>query len=212
MYDRDLPYVSDWIHLGHIITNDECMSHDLLTRRREFIGKLHSLQQELGNQSPHVYIKLIDIYLIHMYGSNLWDLSSVYADSMWKTWNATVRGLYNLPYATHRFILEAIAETEHLKLKLYRRFNRFKDKIRSSANPLVTNLYDIQHQDLRSVFGRNCHIVTQMPIDTVYSVPADEGWRVTSASDLLEARDNPQTLPGFTEAEISTLLIDICSN
>ena len=43
LYDRDLPYVDQWEHLGHIINKDMSTSHDILRSRAIFISKVHSL-------------------------------------------------------------------------------------------------------------------------------------------------------------------------
>ena len=147
LYNTHLPFVSHSKHLGHLISNDECTSHDLQWKRREFVGKIHSLRQELCNQSPSVYIKLIVIYFVHFYGHCLWDLSSEDAEGLWTLWNTTVRNVFELPYATHKFILEQIACTTHLKKKLYARFAKFRAKVRSSANPLVANLCSLQERE-----------------------------------------------------------------
>ena len=74
LYDKPLPWAESYKHLGHLINIDEHMSHDLFTKRAEFISKAHSLRQELGFQDPLVFMKLVMVYLSSMYGSNLWDL------------------------------------------------------------------------------------------------------------------------------------------
>ena len=68
LYNQPLPFVSEAEHLGHSISIDERTSHDIDLKRREFVGKYHSLRQELGDQSPVVYLKLINIFLSHFYG------------------------------------------------------------------------------------------------------------------------------------------------
>ena len=49
---KQLPWVDSWPHLGHLLHRDESLDHDLLQKRGQFIGKLHSLKQEFGNQIP----------------------------------------------------------------------------------------------------------------------------------------------------------------
>ena len=80
LFNEGLQFVSKSEHLGHLLSDDEDTSHDLEMKRREFVAQFHSLRQELGNQSPVVYLKLIDIFLSHFYGHNLWDLNSVAAE------------------------------------------------------------------------------------------------------------------------------------
>ena len=72
--------------------------------KRKKIGEFHAFHQELKNQSPIVYMNLINIYLSHFYGSNLWNLFDI--DNIYVTWNNIVRNVYNLPKCTHRFFIE----------------------------------------------------------------------------------------------------------
>ena len=109
-----------------------------------------------GEQSPVVYLKLIDIFLSHFYGHNLWDLNSEAAEGLWRTWNTMVRDIHQLPFATHRFILEDLCSAKHLKLRLFSRFTKFKQKLQESNNNLPTNLLAVQIRDLRSTVARNC--------------------------------------------------------
>ena len=142
LYDKLLPYVVESKHLGHLINTDESMDHDLLLKRREFIGKFNSLRQELGQQDPYVYLRLIKTYLLHLYGSPLWHLSGAGVEKLWCTWHVLLRSLFSLPLATHRYILEGISSTEHLKVTVLKRFSKFNDKLLSSNNPLINNLYN----------------------------------------------------------------------
>ena len=63
LYNTPIPWVSSYKHLGHFIHSDEDMSHDLLQKRAIFIGNLHSLRQEIGNQNPDVYMSLVFLHI-----------------------------------------------------------------------------------------------------------------------------------------------------
>ena len=128
------------------------------------------MRHSLGDQDPAVYIKLINISLLHMYGSSLWDLSSPESDRLWTMWNDTIRSIFGLHFATHRFITEAVAETLHLKVKLCNRFRKFMNKLKVSTNPLVSKLFSLQAGDLRSTFGRNCAMVNSFIADSEHTL------------------------------------------
>ena len=75
LHDVNLPWWEEtWPHLGHLFHCDQSPHHDLLKKRAQFIGKLHSFRQEFGNIDPLVYTRLVSVYLTSFYGSNLWDL------------------------------------------------------------------------------------------------------------------------------------------
>ena len=132
---KQLPWVDSWPHLGHLLHRDESLDHDLLQKRGQFIGKLHSLKQEFGNQDPIVYTKLVSIYLSSFYGSNLWDLFGEGANRLYKSWNIMIRMNFNLPRESHRFLLQPISQQPHLKIQLVKRFIKFYKTISSCNKP-----------------------------------------------------------------------------
>ena len=91
------------------------MDKDLGIKRRKFIGKFHSIRQEFGFSSPEILFKLVNIYAISFYGSVLWDISRSMAEQLFTTWNVLIRNIWNLPNTCHRYFIEAISESRHLK-------------------------------------------------------------------------------------------------
>ena len=83
--DSPLPFVKEWVHLGHVISTDESTCPDMLLKKRELNGKIHSLRQEFGSLEPTVFIKLVRIFLLHLYGCTLWDLFSEETNKLWST-------------------------------------------------------------------------------------------------------------------------------
>ena len=64
-----IPWSDNYKHLGHYIYSDEDMFHDLNAKCGEFNSKVHALRQEIGDQNPMVFMKLVNIYLA---GQLLW--------------------------------------------------------------------------------------------------------------------------------------------
>ena len=220
LYGRELPYVEEAVHLGHLLHTDESPGHDMLLKRGEYIGKFHSLRQDLGKQFPAVYMKLISVYLLHLYGWVLWDIYSVDAQKMWTMWHTQIRSIFNLPFATHRYILQAISNTDHLKTKVIKRFLKFQNKLRSSDNPLIQQLYMVKHRDLSSTFGRNCsNISRDLHVDdlsladsnnfTIHPVPQGEEWRINFIKELCDLRDN-ELEAQLSTVELEALMQHIC--
>ena len=214
--DKSLPWVLSWPHLGHILHQDESMRHDLMKKRGEFIGKLHSLRQEFGNKDPIVFMNLVSIYLSSFYGSNLWDLYGDYVDRLFKTWNVMVRMFFNLPRETHRNLIVPISSTSHLKTKLVKRFIKFYNSIEKCDKPHLKYLLEKQKNDVRSVFGRNVmNICSEAGTDRISLVnldnidyvplPIEEHWRIPLLKDLLEARTG-RTFVDLTRREINSII------
>ena len=219
--DIPLPYVSSWPHLGHIICSDESPVHDLEDRKHVLIGKIHSLRQELSDLDPVVYVKLIRLYLLHLYGCTLWDIFSNEAVQLWTMWHVTIKSLFKLPPPTHRYLLNHLVSCDHVKKIIIKRFMKFRDTIASSSIPQIKLLHRVQCCDWRSTYGRNCmHILreaqatdmTQVTMEKIQvnPVPQGEEWRLDLLKDLLAERD---TNSGFlTSMELQLLIDEVCNN
>ena len=220
LYGKPLPWVDSHPHLGNLIHMDGSMDHDLLCKRGEFISKLHSLRQELGDQSPEVFIKLVNIYLLSMHGSNTWDLFGPAARQLFISWNVAIKTAFDLPHATHRFILQDMVNVPHLRVQLLKRFVKFYFHLKNNVKPEIRYLLHLQKNDFRSHFGRNCLYLRQelntqymeaintrdisMPITT----PNAENWRVPFVKDLISLRDSHQD--EISRPEIKDFLDHVC--
>ena len=69
--DVPLPFVENCKHLGMNISCDNSFDVDCDMKRGKFIGKVHSLNQELYFASPDIMFKLLNVYCTSFYGSSL---------------------------------------------------------------------------------------------------------------------------------------------
>jgi hypothetical protein len=212
LYGVPLPWVESWKHLGHTIHKDMSSSHDILQRRAEFIGKIHALRQELGKIDPKVFLLLVQIYFTSFYGSNLWDLTSASAIRLCSSWNRMIGTTFNLPFATHRYILKELSDYSPLQQTLSKRFTKFCSQIENCGKPEVINLFNRQKFDSRSTFGKNYReiIVHQLDFSENYNVPAGAEWRVPFIRELMDIKANRATLEHFTAEAVSMFLNEAC--
>ena len=66
--NMSLPFVDSCKHLGMNISYDNTFDIDCDMKRCKFVGKVHSLNQELCFASPYVKFKLLNIYCRSFYG------------------------------------------------------------------------------------------------------------------------------------------------
>ena len=132
-----LPWVDSWAHLGNNLhRNDlsvQCHStldSDTAEKRRKFIGKFHSLRQEFGFLKPEVMFKIIEIYSNSFYGSNLWSFSSYEFERINTSWNNMIRSVWNISNTAHRYLIEELSGTKHIRTKLFLRYLNFINSIR----------------------------------------------------------------------------------
>lgn len=212
LYDVALPWVDSHIHLGHTIHRDESTSYDILKNRGELISNIHGLYQELGNVHPDVFLILVQIYFTSFYGAVLWDLDSPSAKKLYTTWNIMIRNAFNLPYATHRYILRFLSKRPSLQVSLCNRFRNFCSRIQCSDKPEVLHLFLRQKDDCRSYFGKNyTNIISRRKDYTInYEMPPGCEWRIPLIRDLVQIRYNANTLTDFTQEETWDMLVYAC--
>ena len=221
LYDTPLPWVDSYKHLGYRLHFDQDTSHDILQKRAEFISNVHALGQELGSQHPFVVISLVSIYFSSFYGSNLWDLYSDAANQVYASWNVFIRKTFDLPFATHRYILNELSNKTHIRILLLKRFVKFYNQLKCCQKTEVRHLFLKQRSDYLSIFGRNCiNLCRELNVSSIEEVNIDsikmpqvtlqaDSWRVVFLKELLGIRDNflnTELSPG----EIAEMIDYVC--
>ena len=116
-------------------------------------------------------------------------------------WNKCIRFVFNLPLATHRYLIEPLSETSHLKSMLTSRFVKFYKTLTMNTKPFIRNLLHIQANDVRSDFGSNLnYIVNNCPDNdicnfnvqdfTYHPINNDDVWRVNFIKELMTIKYN----------------------
>ena len=106
------------------------MKKDMLIKRARYIDKNNELCQEFYFAHPKSKLQVNQIFNMHFIGSPLWDLFSREAEKVENTYNSSVRIMCNLPRETHRFFIEPLTDTIHLKSILIKRFLSFIEHIK----------------------------------------------------------------------------------
>ena len=198
-------------------------------KRGAFIGKVNSLLQEFHFVSPEVFMKLLNTYATSMYGSNTWDILSSDCERLYRSFNVTVRNVHSVDRCTHRYLVEPIAGSLHLKVMLASRYVTFSNSLLKSKKMPVRFLARLAQSDLRTVLGKtlsslqtSCglapHQSSQLTANFVkrklryFATPESEAWRVDMSLELLKLRQSELALPGFSSAEREEIVKHICVN
>ena len=161
------------------------------------------------------------MYLTCMYGSNLWNLFSDAASKLYLAWNMLIKNTFELPHATHRYILYNISNITHLKVALAKRFMKFYTSLKNCQKPEILHLFCIQKSDVRSTFGYNCRKFIEEfqgnSIDEIncknismFKIPEGEEWRLPFLFDLLHLRKGSLENIDINKNEINTMIDFIC--
>ena len=221
-----LPWTEKFKHLGVTIGNkiDGCYQ-DIPIKNAQYISKNIELNQEFHFAHPLTKLKLNQIHNSHYYGSPLWDLFGTGAIKVESSYNKSVKAMLDLPIATHRNLIEPLTSETHIKIVLIRRFLSFVEKIRNSGKPALEMLLSEAASDVRSTTGSNLRnimlLAGKTSIDAVSVPDADkieyfkledeDTWKVTLATELIEAKANSKEIPGFNDIELDTILNYICT-
>jgi hypothetical protein len=128
----DLPWVNEVKHLGNKLGIDNYgLSRDLMEKRAMFINRNNELIHEFSYAHPMTKIMINKVFNTHFYGSQLWDLFSTESVRLEKTWNISQRIMLGVPRNTHRYFIEPLTESQHIKFSLMKRFIKFVKNIAS---------------------------------------------------------------------------------
>ena len=109
-----LPWVSSGVHLGN---NFDChydgMCKDIAIKRAAYVQKNCEIIQEFYFAHPKTKLHINNVYNCHFTGSPLWNLFGFEAQKLEKTWNVSIRQMFDLPRETHRYLVEPVSEYPH---------------------------------------------------------------------------------------------------
>jgi hypothetical protein len=159
----------------------------------------------------------------HFYGSVLWNLESKETVSLEKTWNVSVRRMFDQPRETHCYLIEAISDQDHVRTLLARRFVSFVQAIRTSKKNVLRSLLRVVEFDTQSVTGRNLKsIFLQTEAQDVRrlkpsdvkakyrDVPRNDEYRVGFIKEIIDVKNNQLEVKGFNDDELEEILQHLC--
>jgi len=152
-----IEFVSEWPHLGHIITQTLSDSADVQNRRNVLVGQINNVLCYFGKVDTVTKVKLMKSYCSSFYGCELWDLWENEMDHFAKAWRQGQRSVWKLPYNTHRKYLSLLCDSIPIEDEVCRRFLSFVSKCLSSECKLVQFVakYGLSCGGMYSLCGRN---------------------------------------------------------
>ena len=149
-----LPWKEKAKHIGNYLHENGTMEADSKVKRAEFIDNCMNLNNEFEFLDPHSQVRLLNLYNSHFTGSSVWRFNTDSVKQIWNSWNVNLRVIFNLPMATHCWILEQLTGS-HAKKLMYSRFIKLIENLSCCEKPQVRTLLDIVKSDQRSTTGSN---------------------------------------------------------
>ena len=223
---NDLPWVNSCMHLGNTITStrgSDIRGQDIKNKRASFINRSNEISQEFYFAHPATRFKVNCIQNSHFYGSVLWDLNSKEVGKLEKSWNVCVRKMFNLPWGTHRYLIEPVSNELHVRTILAKRFVNFISSIRHSSKNVLRDFLKYVEYDTMSVTGRNLrNISLETNINDIRmliardvklkynDIPKQEEYRVNVIKEIVDIRNGQLDLEGFDMEELDQILQYVC--
>ena len=200
------------------------MKQDVKDKRARYISKNNEICQEFYFAHPSTKFEINQIWNSHFSGSVLWDLFGHECGQVENTYNSSVRIMGSLPRETHKFLVEPITGTPHLKKILCKRFLKFIESIKSSKKIALKNLFKVVKHDCRSVTGRNLlnikllvnktNIDSLVPDDAMdiryHEISEENVWRVNIVKELTDVKFGESYVEGFSRKELDSILNYVC--
>ena len=143
--------------------------------------------------------------------------------SLEKSWNVSIRRIFNLPRQTRSFLVEPLSEEPHVRTLLARRFVNFIQSIRLSKKRSLRELLKVLEFDTMSVTGRNLrHILLQTSIFDIRKlksrditakykdIPRGEEYRVNVIKEIIDIKNQQLEVAGFDDHELDEILRFVC--
>ena len=145
---------------------------------------------------------------------------------MESTFNRSVKVMANLPYQTHRYMIEPIVGTRHMKMKILKNYLSFIKQVRKSPKHVLRQLYSLASADVRTVTGQNLRnillLTNKLHVDQLdpsivstleyHKMEEQETWRTSLVKEILDLKHGNLVLPdGWSDEELDMILDLACT-
>ena len=224
--DHTLPWTTKCKHLGiNLEDRINGCEYDMRVKNAQYIDKNIELNQEFHFAHPDTKIQLNKIYNSHYSGSPVWNLFGPGAHTTESSYNRSVKIMLDLPYATHRSLIQPLTGDFHIKIVLIRRFIGFIEKVKNSGKSALRMLMIEASKDVRSITGSNLrnimllvgkNRVEDIKLDDLsqlsyFKLQEDEMWKVPMIKEIINIKAGQIEVPGFEPEELEALLKHICT-
>ena len=191
-----------------------------------YVEKNIEFNQEFFFAHPTTKLAVNKIYNSHYTSSPLWNLFGDGAKKIESSYNRSVKIMLDLPYATHRCLIEPLSGEKHVKKVLISRYLGFMEKISTSNKKAIQMLVETSKNDVRSVTGRNFRnimlLVGKTSVDEVTRDDADkieyfpiddtEKWKITAIKEIIEVKNKAVAIENMKLEEIEEILTYLCTS
>ena len=225
--DKELPWVQQVNHLGHLLNQSLSMNADITKARALFMTNASDIREKLYFAHSDQKMKAIELYCCSSYGSMLWDFNEECIEKYFHAWNIQARNAWNVHRQTHTYLVEDFFCQEFVSLRnqVYGRFPNFVRNLETSMSREVRFLAQVALKDPKSRLykniqflnektNENCRQVSQFKWKQVLPrqvVPKIDCWRPKLLQLFLEVRQNKDYgRLNTNEEQLEDMLTSLC--
>ena len=130
--------------------------------------------------------------------------------------------MFDLPWATHRYLLEPISGFVHMSKILVRRYLSFVEKLRHSNKPALRGLLAVAEKDVRTTTGGNLRKIMMMQgkarieelsqVDIEYQGISEQNkLKLKLLEEVVDIRHEVLQIPGWDQEDIAAIIEYICT-
>ena len=141
-----------------------------------------------------------------------------------------MRLMLDVPRETHRYLIEPLSDTPHIKIilikRLIKRFLTFLQQIRKSNKCASKHLLSVISHDARSTTGSNLRnillrtdkyrVSDLAPADAFqvkyHTIGSAESWRLPFIADIIETRNCQVDILNISDADLEDMLDALCTS
>ena len=224
--NKPLPWVPQLNHLGHIFECENNLSNDTSSINCKFIGKVNTIKQGFHFANPDVKVTLYDKYAASFYGSNLWNLFCHETEKVYSAYNISIRQAFNLPFATHRYLIQYLIDHPHIKIQFCSRFIKFVSNNDACKKPIIRLISALNKSDNRTVYCSNiwniskeCSVDQDMITSSIvksnmqyFKIPSGEEWRPDLLLNIIFTKLGLFSVDNFDVEELDDILEFLCTS
>ena len=123
------------VHISKDITN-----RNITSSVHKYYARVNSVLYDFRNVPCQVNAKLLSIYCLDLYGSQLWNFSSTDVQTFFVAWRKSIRRLWILPTTTHCLLLPHINDCISIEFVLGQRCAKFIWSCLNSSNTIIETI------------------------------------------------------------------------
>ena len=225
LYGVDLPFVKTAAHLGHQLSEDCNMNHDIRCRRAEFISNSTEIRETFSFAQPNQILQAVKTYCCSMHNCMTWDLFSDMAKQFYNCWTTCVKLAWRVDRAARSYFVDNLFDggLSSMRSSVLACYGNFYDGVRHSTALEMRTVACVTADDVRSVTGKNLrnilketgfdprnhrHKVREVILNYRCTVPEVDTWRIPCLQKFLGERFRLEVLSEDT-SEVEALILSL---